>query len=388
MKKFLAILLAGTMLLSLAACGSSNGNGGSAATKSTEKNDTTEAAKTTADTAQGSSENGKDTADTADAAGGEAAQTATAGEGTDGRPTVGNGKIGMSTITLGQEFFSNLDTQIHNRLEAGGYEVITVSCEGNAATQVSDLENLITMNCEAIFFFAVDPDAIVDVCKKGREAGIKMYGMACTIEDTEAYDKIINTDQYSAGLADAEMAAEWIEKTFPDAEDGSIDVAIVGLTGTVDGNKRIEGEKMITELTSKANVVEYYDLTGATDSNIKTQEYAEMMQSKYPNLKCIISYGCDCSLGANEVYMRSADLNRDEFAIFGVDTSQVIYEEINKSKTNDSLIRGTVSLGDDLSLDVWECLIDADLQYMDENKCIYKPVKKITTDNIADYLSE
>lgn len=382
MKKLLAIFLVGTMILGLAACGSGSGAKGDTGAKDTTVKDspaaTTEAGADIGASTPADSDTGAATVQSGSAA--------TNGAGTDGRPTTGSGKIGVSIITLGAEFFSDLDNKIHNRLEAAGYEVITVSCEANAATQVSDLENLITMGCEAIFFFAVDPDALNDVCKKGREAGIKMYGIACTIDDKDAYDKIINTDQYSAGVADAELAAEWIEKTFPDAEDGSVEVAVIGYTASVDGNNRTDGEKKITELTSKAKVVELYDLAGATDTNIKAQEYAEMMQGQYPNLKCIIAYGCDSALGANEVYMRDAELNRDEFAIFGVDTSEAIYNQIKASMTNDSLIRGTVSLGDDLSLDVWECLIDADLEYMDENNCVYKPVKKITTENIGDYI--
>lgn len=362
MKKLIAFFLAGMMVLSAVGCGNSPNT----------------------QSIQSESETKASAADSANAT--ETAATSAKGEGTDGRPTVGSGKIGVSTITLGQEFFSDLDTKIHNRLEAEGYEVITVSCEANSATQISDLENLITMGCEAIFFFAIDPDALVDVCKKGREAGIKMYGMACTMDDRDAYDKIINTDQYSAGLGAAELAAAWIDKTFPDAEDGSIEVAVIGMTGTVDGNNRTEGEKKITELTKKAKLAEYYELTGAPDANIKSQEYAEMMQSQIPDLKCIISYSCDASLGTNEVFMRDTNLNSDEFAIFGVDTSGVIYKEIQDSTTNDSLIRGTISLGDDLSLDVWECLIDADLEYMDDKGYVCKPVTKITTENIGDYI--
>ena len=304
-----------------------------------------------------------------------------------GRPTEGNGKVGFSTITLGAEFFSNLDDAVHARLEEAGYEVITLSCEGNAATQVSDIENLITMDCEAIFFFAVDPDAIVDVCKRARQEGIKVYGCACTIEDTEAYDKIINTDQYAAGLEDARLAANWIDATFPDAEDGSIDVVVIGNTASVDGNKRTNGEQMITELTSKANLVEVFDLSGATNSNIKAQEYAEMMQSKYPDLKAIICYGCDDAMGTNEVYMRDSSLNRDEFAIFGVDVSDAVYKLIADSANNDALLRGTVSLGADLSLDVYECLIDADLEWMDENKNIFKPVQPITLENLGEFFT-
>jgi ABC-type sugar transport system substrate-binding protein len=306
---------------------------------------------------------------------------------TNNRATKGNGKIGFSTITLGSEFFANLDEAVHSRFEKEGYTVITISCEGNAAKQVSDIENLITMECEAIFFFAVDPDAITDICKKARAAGIKVYGIACTIADTEAYDKIINTDQYASGVAAGEMAADWIEANFPEAASGSVEVALIIYTGNVDGNRRSNGQGTVSEKSSKIKVVAEYDLAGALDSNIKAQEFAEMMQSQYPDLRCIVTYGADSSLGANEVFMRDARLDRSKFAIFGVDTTEVVYGEIKKSITNDSLIRGTVSLGDDLSLNIWDCLIDADLQYMDENKTVFTPVKKITPGNIDDYVN-
>jgi ribose transport system substrate-binding protein len=303
------------------------------------------------------------------------------------RPTNGNGRIGFSTITLGSEFFSNLDNMVHKRLEDAGYEVITISCEVNAAKQVSDIENLMSMNCEAIFFFAMDPDGMLDVLKRARSQGIKVYGIACTIDDTDAYDKIINTDQRASGVGAAQLMADWVNTTFSNAPNGSVEVAVIVYTASPDGNRRSEGELTVVELCPKVKVVESFDLSGAMDSNIKAQEFAEIMQGKYPNLKGVITYGADSSLGVNEVYMRDAALNRSEFAVFGVDTSQVIYQEIEKSKTGNSLIRGTVSLGDDLSLDVWECLIDADLQYMDAKKNIFKPVKPITTAIVGDYLN-
>lgn len=351
MKKLISILLALVMLLSLAACGGSS-------------SDTETTPETVAD----------DIADTV------------ANEVSSGRPTDGNGKIGFSTITLGAEFFSNLDNAVHNRLEAQGYEVVTVSCEGNAAQQVADIENLIAMECEAIFFFATDPDALTDVLLRGREAGIKMYGIACTIENTEAYDKILNTDQYASGVGVAELANAWIEENYPDAEPGSIEVALIVETSTPDSNKRSNGMRTIAELSDKVTIVGEYDLASAADPNLKAQEFAEMMQGQHPELKLILCYGCDSALGSNEVYMRDATLNRDEFAIFGVDTSEAVYNAIAASMNNESLIRGTVSLGDDLSLDVWECLIDADVEYMDENKSIFKPVKLIDIKNIGDYV--
>jgi len=362
MKKVLAMFLIGAMLLNLAACGSTTS--GSNETK----NETQMEDKNQISSAEAQADD---------------MEKAVSGE----RPTQGNGKIGFSVHTLGDEFFANLDTAVHQRLEAAGYKVTTISCEGSAAKQVSDIENLIAMDCEAIFFFAWDPSAIADVCKRGREAGIKMYGLGCTFEDKDAYDKIVNSDQAAQGLGAAQMASDWIDEKYPDAEDQSIEVAVLVYTGTVDSDRRSEAELKISELNSKANVVGVYDLAGASDQNVKAQEYAEMMQSEHPNLKCIIAFGGDSALGCNEVYMRDASLNRDEFAIFSVDATTVIYEEINKSKANDSLYRGTVSTGDDLSIDIYDCLVDADLEYMDENRCIYKPITIITADNVDQYLN-
>ena len=85
--------------------------------------------------------------------------------------------------------------------------------------------------------------------------------------------------------------------------------------------------------------------------------------------------------------MRDSELNRDEFAIIGVDTSVPVYEGIAASVNNDSLIRAHVSLGDDLSVDVFECLVGLGDQYMDENKNIFKPVSKITPENVNNYLN-
>ena len=309
------------------------------------------------------------------------------GQAVSGRPTNGNGKIGFSTITLGSEFFAALDDMVKARLESSGYQLITISAEGSPVKQVADIENLITMNCEAIFFFAMDPDAILDVLKRGRQAGIKMYGIACTIDDLDAYDKIVNTDQYLSGVINAQIAADWIEKTFPNAQDRSIEVALIVHTGSVDSRLRSDGMRTITEICSKAKVIGEYDLVGAADGNIKSQEFAEIMQGQFPNLKCVITYGTDSMLGANEAYMRSATLNRSEFAVFGVDTNMAIYEAIAASVSNGSLIRGTCSLGDDLSLDLWECLIDADLDYLDARKSVLKPGHPITPENVFGYLN-
>ena len=115
MKKVLAMFLIGAMLLNLAACGSTTS--GSNETK----NETQMEDKNQISSAEAQADD---------------MEKAVSGE----RPTQGNGKIGFSVHTLGDEFFANLDTAVHQRLEAAGYKVTTISCEGSAAKQVSDIE--------------------------------------------------------------------------------------------------------------------------------------------------------------------------------------------------------------------------------------------------------
>ncbi len=366
MKNLVALLMVMTITLGLVACSS---NSDSTADSSNETSDTGSITNQSVSTA--AQEIADETADEVTSS---------------GRPTEGNGKIGFSTLTLGSEFFSQLDTAVHERFEAAGYEVVTVSCEMNATTQVIDIENLITMDCEAIMLFVVDPEAITDVLLKAREAGIKVYPIAATFTNREAYDAILGTDQYATGTGAAEMASEWIDKTFPDAEDGSIEVAIIGNTASVDATKRTNGMKTLTEINSKAKIVEVYDLSGATDSNIKSQEYSEMMISEYPNLKCVLAYGVDAELGSNEVFMRENGLTRSEFGIFGVDTSQVAYQQIKLSATDEGLVRGTVNLGDDLGLDCYNTLIGEYNDLMNENGVINLPFTKVTLDNVDEFI--
>ena len=182
------------------------------------------------------------------------------------------------------------------------------------------------------------------------------------------------------------MAATWIDKTFPDAEDGSIEVAIIGNTQGAEPTARTDGMKTIETETSKAKIVEMFDLSGSRDFNIKSQEYADVITSKYPNVRVILAYGIDAGLGANEALMRDNSLDREQFGIFGVDTSQVGYEQIKLSATNDSLIRGTVNLGNDLAMDIYELLTGQLDDLVDADGYIFKPSTPIDISNVDEYI--
>lgn len=298
-----------------------------------------------------------------------------------------NGKIGLSLTTMSGEFMTSFDDNFRKKFGDNGYEVITVSCENNPATQVADLENLITMGVESIFLFAVDPEAITDVMMKARKEGIKVVAMASDFNNIEAYDVNLGTDQMATGVGCAQMAADWVDKVFPDAGESSIEVVIVGSTMSSQASARTDGMYKIEELNPKCKVVEMMDLAGANDMAIKSQEYADLIVSKYPDCKVILYYGESAARGGDEVFLRQPDLNRDEFALFSVDTTDAILESIKLSETNDSLIRGTICFGKDLAESCWNCFT-GNYESLTEKKEYLDPIELVVPENVSEFMKE
>lgn len=91
-------------------------------------------------------------------------------------------------------------------------------------------------------------------------------------------------------------AADWIDASFPDAEDGSIEVAVFENSSNDLFQQRAEGLKQVEELTSKAKIVEVYDLAGQQNSGAKCQEYADALFLSHRTARWSLSFFRLCDL--------------------------------------------------------------------------------------------
>lgn len=153
MKKLLAGILAGLMLVSFSACGSKP-----AETKPAEPAKT-EPAKT---------------------------------EPAKAEPAAAGGQlIGVAMPTKSLQRWNQDGDNMKKQLEAKGYKVELQYAENDVNTQVSQLENMITKGVKVLVIASIDGSALTDVLSKAKEAGIK----------TIAYDRLImnspNVDYYA-----------------------------------------------------------------------------------------------------------------------------------------------------------------------------------------------
>jgi ribose transport system substrate-binding protein len=281
------------------------------------------------------------------------------------------GKIGLSVHTLGMEFFMEVKKSMETLAAQDGNEIVTLSCEGDTAKQIEQIENFVTMECKYIVVFPTEFTALKDSLRAAKKNGVKIL-IVGTIptEDKDCYDLAVTVDQYLLGQTAAKLAAEWIDETYPDAPDGSIEVATFGLTPSPDLKARSEALKEVEKFTKKAKVVTNFDLVGEMNQAAKSQEYAEMMLVQYPNIKCVITFSDDMSIAVDEVIMRTPSIDKSKFAIFGCGITETACKLIIKAVNNQSTLRADAALSPDAGEAYYKTItgefkVDKDCAYVD-----------------------
>ncbi len=175
-KKLLSVLLSTAMVASLlVGCGSSAATDDSAATDA--------AATDTAD----------DSAATDDSAA--ADDSASAGEG---------GFVGVAMPTKDLQRWNQDGSNMQSELEAAGYKVDIQYASNDTATQVSQIENMITEGVDVLVIASIDGSSLGTVMSQAKEAGIPVIAYDRLIMDSDAVSYYATFDNYMVGTKQGE----------------------------------------------------------------------------------------------------------------------------------------------------------------------------------------
>jgi ribose transport system substrate-binding protein len=249
--------------------------------------------------------------------------------------------VGYCAPSTVEPFLANLTNEVQRLFAAEGIKVQIASAQGDAATQISQIENFVAMGANLIILMPVDPTSVGDAIRRAQAKGTKVMVSGA---DPGVYDAITWIDQFQNGSMMAEMAAEWIEKTFPSAAPGSVEIAIIEAKDTPPATDRSNGMKTITKLTNKVKVV-------AVQGDAKTEAagvaVAENILQANPNVKMFLCYNSGGALGVNEFAMRpgSPIANKAQFAVFTSDVDPQSLKALRDSRDGKSVLRGIVQFG-------------------------------------------
>ena len=251
-------------------------------------------------------------------------------------------KIGMTIPAVSSDFMVALGDLLSGYLEDQGHTVQFDSADGDVTKQITQVENDIQMGCDALIIWPVNGEGMASTVSKAVEQGIPVLAFANAIPGATANQVAANDTEM--GTAEAELADEWINETFPDAADGEVKVFVITASNTPQAVQRSEGMQKIADMNSKVNMI---TADVDWDSPSGSSSLVENTLMTNPDIKVILTPGGTVGVAANNYAMsgNSQIENKDEFAVFSVDETEEIDAAIAGSDEGASVFRGTVSMG-------------------------------------------
>lgn len=284
--------------------------------------------------------------------------------------------VGM-TLNLGNLTWAELAESAKAHGKELGMNVTVQNSNDDATTQVSQIENFIQADVDAIIVAAVESNSVEDVCKEAQDAGIKVIAYTQVIENADAEYLV---DAYNTGYACGKRAAEWIKEVYGDEP---IEWALEDLPKYPEIIDRANGIKeAIEELAPNAELVATQPAEVMEDG----QKNAENFMQSHPDIKVICSIGSGGGAGANEgVKSYISKDEYDKFGIFGIDaTEQEIMNIINGDPQKSSVSLGGGAKHGEMLIDIAENFREG----VDQEKEQYMPITVIDSSNAQEYYDE
>lgn len=314
MKKWISLLLALAMMLSIAACGSNNSTNNGAANNGTENtagNDTAD--NTTNDTADDTQDTGSELSATVQQLYAEfdAAMEEQIGPMPE---SFGDIKVGAVVISLTNQFWVNMK----DFYEAAGEElgipidVQTGTTEGDTASQLDVLMTMADMDYDVIIVSPIDGTNLIPGIVKCNENGVKVINLGPGV-DTEALAEAGGHLDATITVAFTEQGETVANDMISRLPDGGQVAIIAGLAGAGQSEGRTSGAKEVFEATEGIELVAVqncdWDATLAYDAT-------KALITEYPDLKGI--FCCNDTMALAAVEALAAE-GKEGVLVYGVD---------------------------------------------------------------------
>ena len=281
MKKVLACLLAGALVLSFTACSS-----GTEEEKGDVKKDTAE-------------EGGTKKADTDDLT------------------------FALAVPTLDNPYFVQVQQGFEDKCKELGVKTIVNGSDYDSAEQFSQFENYISAGAQAILVCPVDAVSLEDAVDQVHEAGGRVMGIAQGVSNADANNIL---DDYAYGVNNGEQAAKWINTYLKDEE--KVKVCLITLDHVEQVKLRGDGmEDTIKEKCPNAEIV----YRQKAETMEEAMNVAETALQANPDIKVIACVNDQHALGAWQA-VQNLGLNTDDFYIGGGDYTDEAIETMKDPK--------------------------------------------------------
>ena len=350
MKKLLALAVAGTMAVSLAACGSS----ASSAPASSEA--TSEAATSAAESAA------------------ESVVETTQG-----------GKVGVCIYKFDDAFMTTYRNALQEILEGKGYEVTIVDGNNDQAKQNEQINTFITQGVDALIINPVMTSAADQIISTVKDADVPtvLINREPTADQMSAYDKLVyvGCDAAQSGTFQGELILETANKGDINGDGVISYIMIQGDPENIDAQLRTQYS--VKALTDAGMEVKELDLQrGDWDQN-KGQEICQNDLTKYgAEVEVVFCNNDAMALGALQAIEAANRVVGQDIYLVGVDALSDALTQVKAGKMTGTVLNDAASQAAK-AIEVMEMLLNGQAV----EKQYYVDYVKVTQTNVDEFMN-
>ncbi|GAB2863065.1 D-ribose ABC transporter substrate-binding protein [Actinocorallia aurea] len=211
--------------------------------------------------------------------------------GADSEDAKDDGKLTIGFINGSHtEYHTCLEKAIKSQAGTSGVEVITANSNQNPATELANLEDMISRRVDAVIVQTVNVDALANDIAKAKAAGIPIYLTAVMPESLDDVLGVTAVDLAGVG----KLNAEWVAK---DANGAAAEAVVIAGAPGAASDILVGG----FEKNLPANVKVVAAQPGMF-VRAKAQEVAENLIQAHPNVKYAFVANEDMAFGALQAF--------------------------------------------------------------------------------------
>lgn len=286
----------------------------------------------------------------------------------------GSYTIGYAPATLNNAFWIAVKDGIQQAIDESGadVELVDVDAGGDQAIMNDGIANLISSGIDALICAPADSSAVVSAFEQCKEAGIPVINFDTPVQGdaVELVETIIASDNYNAGYAVGEDAAEKME-------DGAKILVLHSprASACVD---RLEGFTAALDASGKKyEIVNTLDGKGEQETSLQLASDALVAD---PDLSIIFAVNDPSAMGAaNAIQQTSVELEKD-IMVYGVDGNPDAKKMIEAGDMEGTGAQSPESLGYDSMAAAFNILAGNEV-----TKNISVETFLISADNVKEY---
>lgn len=275
--------------------------------------------------------------------------------------------FGATYWTMNNPYFVALEEGIRSSVEANGDTLISYDPQGDQATQISQIEDLIAQGVDLIFLNPADWQGVRPALDAAQKAEIPIIVVDTPVYDSELVAQTVWSDNYKAGELVAEDLLEHMD---------SGNIVILDLPTDKSAKERYDGFVDVLEEAGGFTVLDVQNGEGSTEPSLAIME--DMIQAYGDDIDAAFGINDPSALGILSA-LEAAGMS-DDVLVYGVDGSPDAKAMINDGKFTATSAQFPKQIGIIAVEQAYKLLAGETIE--DE---ILVPVELVNSDTLSNY---